>query len=64
MAQQPRLNVTLNLPESLFQGQVESVELTLENVGNAPLSHLYLVHHSPGLVIMSNIYARWRSVLS
>ena len=32
-----------------FIGQIQSVSLTLQNVGNAPLSHLYLVHHSPGL---------------
>ena len=34
---------------SFFAGQIQSVSLTLQNVGNAPLSNLYLVHHSPGL---------------
>ena len=49
VAQQPRLKGNLDFPESMFQGQIQSVDLTLENVGNAPLSHLFLVHRSPGL---------------
>ena len=46
---QPYLKVSLDIPEAMYQGQVQSLQMTLENVGNAALSHLHLVHHSPGL---------------
>ena len=44
--------VSLDIPDSMYQGQDQSLQMTLENVGNAPLSHLHLVHHSPGLFLL------------
>ena len=50
VSKQPRLRVSnLKLPEVMFQGQVQSLDMVIENVGNAPMTHLHLVHHSPGM---------------
>lgn len=46
---QPKLEVSLKLPEVMFQGEVQTVDLELRNVGNAPLTQLFLAHHCPGL---------------
>ena len=47
---QPKLKVSLQMPaEPLIQGEIQSLDLHLENVGNAPMTSLYLSHRSPGL---------------
>ena len=48
VSKQPLLKVNLTLPETMHQGEIMTLDLHIENAGNAPLSNLHLVHHSPG----------------
>lgn len=47
---QPRLNLSLEMPETLFQGELKCLDLFLTNCGNVPTSRLYLISHNPGLI--------------
>lgn len=51
---QPKLSVVLNFPETLVQGEITCMDLHLQNDGNAPMSKIYLVHDSPGLLSFDN----------
>ena len=47
---QPRLHLpNFNIPETMYQGEVQVIDVQFENNGNAPMSKLYLMHHSPGM---------------
>ena len=48
--QQPRLNMSLEMPETLFQGELRCLDLFLTNCGSVPINRLYLISHSPGLI--------------
>ena len=51
----PKLKVQLKIPESLYQGQIYGVDVNFENVGNAPISQICLIHQNPGLLSLDNI---------
>lgn len=50
---QARLKAKIDLPNTLFQGQLKSLELSLTNVGKAPMTNVYLISKNPGLFSVS-----------
>ena len=50
VSKQPRLKLSsFNIPETMYEGEVQVVDVQFENVGNASMSKMYLIHHSPGM---------------
>ena len=55
VSKQPKLKLaTFPFPETLYQGEVQVIDVQFENVGNAPMSEIYLIHHSPGMFSFGN----------
>ncbi len=51
----PRLNLDLGtMPETLFQGEVRCLEVTLVNEGPVPLTKLHLIHDAPGILSLGS----------
>ena len=46
---QPKLSVDWSPPESMFQGEIQALDLVLKNVGNASMTSLTLAHFCPGM---------------
>jgi len=49
-APQPLLSARLNIPDSLFSGELRCVEMELQNAGPVSLTNLHLVSTSPGIL--------------
>ena len=55
VSKQPKLKLaTFPFPETLYQGEVQVIDVQFENVGNAAMSEIYLIHHSPGMFSFGN----------
>eukprot|EP00095_Tigriopus_kingsejongensis_P009758 maker-scaffold422_size175911-snap-gene-0.34 protein:Tk09758 transcript:maker-scaffold422_size175911-snap-gene-0.34-mRNA-1 annotation:"trafficking protein particle complex subunit 8" len=46
---QPKLDMTFDLPKTIHQGELRSLELTLRNAGQHAMSNLYFVSQHPGM---------------
>lgn len=46
---QPRLEMSLDLPKSIHQGEIRTLKLSLKNSGLEPMANLYLVSQNPGM---------------
>ncbi|XP_059098222.1 trafficking protein particle complex subunit 8-like [Tigriopus californicus] len=46
---QPRLEMSLDLPKSIHQGEIRILKFTLKNTGLEPMANLYLVSQNPGM---------------
>ena len=54
----PKLQLELEIPESLFQGELRTLEMKLTNVGPVTVNKIFLITHSPGFMSLKSSKAK------